>query len=119
MTLEGLLGRTSRSCPRSTTCGRTRARGVAAHLRALLVGSELVETHVNCSKVQDPYSLRCMPQVHGAAREGLAFARRILEVEVNSATDNPLVFAETGRIVCGGNFHGQPVSLALDVRRWR
>jgi histidine ammonia-lyase len=56
-----------------------------------------------------------MPQVHGAAREGLSFSRRILEVEVNSATDNPLVFVETERIVSGGNFHGQPVSLALDV----
>jgi histidine ammonia-lyase len=84
-------------------------------LRALLRDSELVRTHEHCSKVQDPYSLRCMPQVHGAAREGLAFARRILEIEVNSATDNPLVFVDSGLIISGGNFHGQPVSLALDI----
>src|SRR6185295_3198852 len=90
-------------------------RACAENLRRLLKGSELVETHVNCAKVQDPYSLRCMPQVHGAAREGLSFCRRILEVETNSATDNPLVFADVGRIVSGGNFHGQPISLALDV----
>jgi histidine ammonia-lyase len=88
---------------------------VSAHLRDLLSGSELVKTHVDCNKVQDPYSLRCMPQVHGAAREGISFARRILETEVNAATDNPLVFAELEDIVSAGNFHGQPVSLALDV----
>ncbi|MGQ0508180.1 MAG: histidine ammonia-lyase [Myxococcaceae bacterium] len=90
-------------------------KACARHLRELLAGSEIVDTHVHCSKVQDPYSLRCMPQVHGAAREGLAFARRILETEINSATDNPLVFAESEKIVSGGNFHGQPISLALDV----
>lgn len=87
----------------------------AAHLRSLLKDSALVQTHVDCEKVQDAYSLRCMPQVHGAARDGLAYARRVLEVEVNSATDNPLVFADRREVVSGGNFHGQPVSLALDV----
>jgi histidine ammonia-lyase len=116
MTLEGLLGSHKPFIPEIQD---VRPHGgqkeCAAHLRRLLAGSELVETHVNCPKVQDPYSLRCMPQVHGAAREGLAFARRILEVEVNSATDNPLVFPESERIVSGGNFHGQPISLALDV----
>ena len=88
---------------------------VSTHLRSLLQGSALVQTHADCSKVQDPYSLRCMPQVHGAARDGLSFARRILEVEVNAGTDNPLVFTETEDIVSAGNFHGQPVSFALDV----
>ncbi len=87
----------------------------AAHLRSLLHSSELVESHKNCAKVQDPYSLRCMPQVHGAARDGMAFTRGVLEVEVNSGTDNPLVFTETSEVISGGNFHGQPVSLALDV----
>jgi histidine ammonia-lyase len=87
----------------------------AAHLRSLLKNSALVQTHVDCEKVQDAYSLRCMPQVHGAARDGLAYARRVLEIEVNSATDNPLVFADKREVVSGGNFHGQPVSLALDV----
>ena len=68
-----------------------------------------------CHKVQDPYSLRCMPQVHGAARDGVAFCRQVLAREVNAATDNPLVFPGSGEIVSGGNFHGQPVALALDV----
>ncbi|WP_164019527.1 histidine ammonia-lyase [Pyxidicoccus trucidator] len=116
MTLEGLLGSHKPFIPEiHDVRAHPGQKQCAAHLREILVGSELVETHVNCSKVQDPYSLRCMPQVHGAAREGLSFARRILEVEVNSATDNPLVFTETERIVSGGNFHGQPISLAMDV----
>ncbi|WP_163988793.1 histidine ammonia-lyase [Pyxidicoccus caerfyrddinensis] len=116
MTLEGLLGSHKPFIPEiHDVRAHPGQKACAAHLRRILVGSELVETHVNCSKVQDPYSLRCMPQVHGAAREGMAFARRILEVEVNSATDNPLVFTETERIVSGGNFHGQPISLAMDV----
>jgi histidine ammonia-lyase len=88
---------------------------VATHMRELLIESELVKTHVDCDKVQDPYSLRCIPQVHGAAREGLAFCRRMLDIEINAGTDNPLVFADSGRIVSAGNFHGQPISLALDV----
>ncbi|XXF81049.1 histidine ammonia-lyase [Myxococcaceae bacterium GXIMD 01537] len=116
MTLEGLLGSHKPFIPEiHDVRAHPGQQECAAHLRRILAGSELVETHVNCSKVQDPYSLRCMPQVHGAAREGLAFARRILEVEVNSATDNPLVFADQERIVSGGNFHGQPISLAMDV----
>ncbi|PTL76912.1 histidine ammonia-lyase [Vitiosangium sp. GDMCC 1.1324] len=116
MTLEGLLGSHKPFIPEiQDVRPHEGQKAVAAHLRRLLAGSDLVETHVNCSKVQDPYSLRCMPQVHGAAREGMAFARRILEVEVNSATDNPLVFVDTGKIVSGGNFHGQPISLAMDV----
>jgi histidine ammonia-lyase len=116
MTLEGLLGSHKPFIPEiHDVRAHPGQKDCAAHLRRILAGSELVETHVNCSKVQDPYSLRCMPQVHGAAREGMAFARRILEVEVNSATDNPLVFTETERIVSGGNFHGQPISLAMDV----
>jgi len=116
MTLEGLLGSHKPFIPEiHDVRAHPGQKACAAHLRRILVNSELVETHVNCSKVQDPYSLRCMPQVHGSAREGLSFARRILEVEVNSATDNPLVFTETERIVSGGNFHGQPISLAMDV----
>ncbi|GMU59162.1 MAG: histidine ammonia-lyase [Myxococcaceae bacterium] len=116
MTVEGLLGS---HVPFRADVHAVRPHPghglVSAHLRALLEGSELVKTHVDCDKVQDPYSLRCMPQVHGAAREGLSFCRRILETEVNAGTDNPLVFAELSDIVSAGNFHGQPVSLALDV----
>ncbi len=88
----------------------------AARLRRLLRDSEIRESHrENDPRVQDAYSLRCMPQVHGAARQALSYARGVLSVEANSATDNPLIFADTGRILSGGNFHGQPVSQALDV----
>lgn len=86
----------------------------AAHLRALLADSGIVESHADCSEVQDAYSLRCMPQVHGATRDMLVHVRRVLEIELNAATDNPLVLAD-GRIQSGGNFHGQPVAAALDA----
>jgi len=86
----------------------------AQNLRRLLDGSGIVESHRDCGKVQDPYSLRCMPQVHGATRDALDYARRVLEIEAASATDNPLVFPDEGELISGGNFHGQPVALALD-----
>jgi histidine ammonia-lyase len=88
---------------------------VASFLRALLHGSEIAESHKDCGKVQDPYSLRCMPQVHGASRDVLGFARTVLEREAASSTDNPLVFVDTDEMISGGNFHGQPVALALDA----
>jgi len=90
----------------------------ARNLRALLAGSEIMESHRDCKKVQDPYSLRCMPQVHGATRDALGWARVVLERETIAATDNPLVFATEdggGEIVSGGNFHGQPLAIALDT----
>lgn len=90
------------------------ALAAAAHLRALLADSEIVLSHAHCSEVQDAYSLRCMPQVHGATRDMLTHVRRVLEIELNSATDNPLVLGD-GRVQSGGNFHGQPVAAALDA----
>jgi histidine ammonia-lyase len=90
-------------------------RAVAAHLLELLRGSEIRESHLtNDPRVQDAYSLRCMPQVHGAARDALEHCENILRVESGSATDNPLVFAENGDVISGGNFHGAPLALALD-----
>jgi histidine ammonia-lyase len=86
----------------------------AANLRGLLSGSAIRESHRGCGKVQDNYALRCMPQVHGAARDAFEHAREVLEREMNSATDNPLVFAAQSDIVSGGNFHGAPVGLVLD-----
>lgn len=86
---------------------------VAENVRMLLIDSEILESHRDCGKVQDPYCLRCVPQVHGASRGALAHARSVVETEINSVTDNPLVF-EDGDIVSGGNFHGQPLALALD-----
>ncbi|MEO8703065.1 MAG: histidine ammonia-lyase [Kofleriaceae bacterium] len=93
---------------------------VAELLRRLLgPSSELAESHADCGKVQDPYSLRCMPQVHGASRDMLGFARTVLEREAASSTDNPLVFIDDtddgGVMISGGNFHGQPVAIALDA----
>ncbi len=88
---------------------------VAAHLRALLAGSEIRQSHLeNDPRVQDAYCLRCMPQVHGAVRDVLKHARGIVETETGSATDNPLVFAETGDVLSGGNFHGAPLAMAFD-----
>jgi histidine ammonia-lyase len=77
--------------------------------------SGIAKSHQFCSKIQDAYSLRCIPQVHGAVRDALAYVRKILEIEVNSATDNPLIFAEQGKILNCGNFHGEPVAFALDL----
>lgn len=86
---------------------------VSRNVRELLVDSEILESHRHCGKVQDPYCLRCVPQVHGASRDGLDYCRKTIETELNSVTDNPLVF-ENGDIISGGNFHGQPLALALD-----
>jgi len=90
----------------------------AANVRALLGGSEILPSHAGCSRVQDAYSLRCVPQVHGASRDALAYAAGVIAIELNSVTDNPLVFAdEHGQpdLVSAGNFHGQPLALALDL----
>ena len=90
-------------------------RAVAEHLRHLLRASEIRQSHLaNDPRVQDAYSLRCMPQVHGAVRGALDHCEKVLEIESASATDNPLVFAETGDVLSGGNFHGAPLALALD-----
>ena len=88
---------------------------VAEHLRELLRDSEIRSSHIeNDPRVQDAYSLRCMPQVHGAVRGALDHAREVVELEFGSATDNPLVFTDTGEVLSGGNFHGAPVALCLD-----
>ena len=93
----------------------------AENLRRMLEGSQIRESHRDCSRVQDAYSLRCMPQVHGAVRDTLAHCRAVMETEINSAVDNPLVFVKNsthteaeGDVISGGNFHGEPVAFALD-----
>ena len=90
------------------------AQRVAARLRALLDGSEVVASHADCGRVQDPYTLRCAPQVLGAIDDALAYVEAALERELHAVTDNPLVFPDDGDVVAGGNFHGQPLSLPLD-----
>lgn len=87
---------------------------VASNLRRLVAGSEIRVSHLHCPKVQDAYSLRCMPQVHGAVRDALDYVRATLSIEMNSVTDNPIVFPQRGEILSGGNFHGQPLGLASD-----
>ena len=116
MTLEGLKG-TPVAFDERIHAARPHAgqNEVAEHLRELLRDSEIRESHVeNDPRVQDAYSLRCMPQVHGAIRDALAHAREIVATETGSATDNPLVFAESGDVLSGGNFHGAPLALAFD-----
>src|SRR5437763_166572 len=87
----------------------------AANLLQLLEGSAINESHRWCDKVQDAYSLRCAPQVHGASRDLLAYAEATVSVELNSATDNPLVLVDDELLVSNGNFHGQPLAFALDA----
>lgn len=87
----------------------------AANIRRLLEQSEILPSHANCAKVQDAYSIRCMPQVHGTLRDALEYVAGVVEREMNSATDNPLVFADNGDVLSGGNFHAQPIALAADL----
>ncbi|HZE73131.1 MAG TPA: histidine ammonia-lyase [Pyrinomonadaceae bacterium] len=116
MTLEGLRG-TPVAFDERIQAARPHPgqAAVAAHMRALLSDSEIRRSHIeNDPRVQDAYSLRCIPQVHGATRSALTHATEVVEIETGSATDNPLVFAETGEVISGGNFHGAPLALVFD-----
>jgi histidine ammonia-lyase len=116
MSLEAFLG-TDRVFDRRINALRPHpGQGrVAENLRALLQGSQIMESHRECGRVQDPYSYRCIPVVHGAVRDAAQHARRVIETEAISVTDNPLVFPDDGEFLTGGNFHGQPVALACDM----
>ena len=113
MTLDGLRGtpRAFDARLHETRPHPGQARS-AANLTAMLGGSEIRESHITCRRVQDAYSLRCAPQVHGAVRDTLSEARRVFSIELNSVTDNPLVIG--GELISGGNFHGEPLALNLD-----
>jgi histidine ammonia-lyase len=87
---------------------------VSRNLLKIIKGSEIVISHKEDGKVQDPYSLRCIPQVHGACRQTLRHTEEVLNIELNSVTDNPLVFADTGDVISGGNFHGEALALTMD-----
>jgi histidine ammonia-lyase len=115
MSLEAMLG-SHRAFDRRIQQARPHPGQVTAalNLRRLLADSPLEQSHRDCGRVQDCYSLRCIPQVHGAVRDALAHVRRVLHVEINGSTDNPMVFADDDALISGGNFHGQPVALALD-----
>ncbi|EZH75271.1 histidine ammonia-lyase [Aquimarina atlantica] len=86
---------------------------VASRIKSLLKGSEIMEDHIDCDRVQDPYSLRCMPQVHGSSRNAWLHLKELLEVELNSVTDNPIIINEE-LTISGGSFHGQPLAMAID-----
>src|SRR6266852_1658602 len=116
MSLEALKGTPAAFDPRLQEARpHPGQRAAANHLLSLLQGSEIRESHrKDDPRIQDAYSLRCMPQVHGAVRGVLLHCADVLLIESGSATDNPLVFAETGDVISGGNFHGAPLALALD-----
>jgi len=87
----------------------------AKNIRNLIRGSQILKSHKKCPKVQDPYSLRCMAQVHGAVRDIFQFAKKTIEIEMNSVTDNPIIFPKENLILSGGNFHAEPIAFALDM----
>ena len=116
MSLEALMGSNAAFDPRIHALRpHPGQRAVAANLVRLTAGSGIIESHRDCARVQDAYSLRCMPQVHGSAREAIGFARGVLERELGAVTDNPLVFPADGAVLSGGNFHGEVLGLALDT----
>jgi histidine ammonia-lyase len=86
----------------------------ADNMERIIQNSEIITSHKDCSRVQDAYTLRCSPQVHGATKDAIGYCRRVIETEMNSSTNNPLIFSESQDFLLGGNFHGQPVALALD-----
>jgi histidine ammonia-lyase len=116
MSLEGLRGSVGPFEERIQRLRPIPGQLVAAeHVRAVTAGSEIMLSHLNCDKVQDAYSIRCIPQVHGACRDALRFLREVAEVEIESVTDNPLIFPDSGDVISAGNFHGEPLALALDL----
>ncbi|MFQ5842959.1 MAG: histidine ammonia-lyase [Thermodesulfobacteriota bacterium] len=88
--------------------------GAADNMRRISQNSEIISSHKDCSRIQDAYTLRCSPQVHGASKDALAYARRVVETEMNSSTNNPLIFPDSEEFLLGGNFHGQHIALAMD-----
>jgi len=118
MTLEARLGSARPFDARVAEVRRHPGHGATAEtVRRLLDGSEILPSHAGCDRVQDPYSIRCVPQVHGASRDALAYVAATVERELNAVTDNPLVFDADGvaDVVSAGNFHGQPLALAMDM----
>src|SRR2546428_1151410 len=116
LSVEALRGSRTAFDPRIHAARPHPGQGAsAARIFALTDGSGIVESHVLCDRVQDAYSLRCAAQVHGACADAIDYLRRVLDIELNAGTDNPLVFAEDEAVLSGGNFHGEPLALALDT----
>ncbi len=115
MSLEALKG-TSKAFDEKIHLVRPHAGQIkcAANMRKIVAGSEIIASHKNCEKVQDAYTLRCIPQVYGPIMETIEYAKNVLSIEINSATDNPLVFADSEEVISGGNFHGEPLAFIMD-----
>ena len=113
--LEVLMGSRTEFDPRIHHVRPHPGQGRAAeNMNRLIRNSEIISSHKDCRRVQDAYTLRCSPQVHGASRDAIDYARKVIKTEMNASTNNPLVFADSGDFLLGGNFHGQPVALAMD-----
>jgi histidine ammonia-lyase len=115
MSLEVLMGSNSEFDPRIHQVRPHPGQiATADNMLRLTADSEIISSHEGCARVQDAYTLRCAPQIHGASKDAVAHAARVIDIEINSTTTNPLIFPETGEIRLGGNFHGQPVAMAAD-----
>ena len=115
MSLEVLMGSRTEFDPRIHQVRPHPGQAAAAdNMRRITQNSEIISSHKDCSRVQDAYTLRCSPQVHGASKDALAYVKRVVETEMNSSTNNPLIFPESEEFLLGGNFHGQPLALAFD-----
>jgi len=115
MSLEVLMGSRTEFNPRiHAVRPHPGQAAAAANMERMTRNSDIISSHRDCSRIQDAYTLRCSPQVHGATKDALGYCRRVVETEMNSATGNPLIFADTEEFLLGGNFHGQPVALAMD-----
>lgn len=115
MTLDGVQGTDSAYNPLITSLKPHPGQlDVVVNMNNILEGSEIKDSHRECTKVQDPYSLRCVPQVHGACRQTLIHARDVITTELNAVTDNPLIFVQEGKVISGGNFHGEALAFAMD-----
>ena len=115
MTLEVLMGSNSEFDPRIHHVRPHPGQLVTAdNMLRLTEDSEIIASHEGCARVQDAYTLRCAPQIHGASKDAVAHARRVIDIEINSTTTNPLIFPDTEEVRLGGNFHGQPVAMAAD-----
>jgi histidine ammonia-lyase len=115
MSLEVLMGSRTEFNPRIHRVRPHPGQALAAdNMERITRNSEIISSHKDCSRVQDAYTLRCSPQVHGATKDAVGYCRGVIETEMNASTNNPLIFADTGEFLLGGNFHGQPVALAMD-----
>lgn len=115
MSLEVLMGSRTEFDPRIHQVRPHEGQADAAYnMERITQNSEIISSHKDCARVQDAYTLRCSPQVHGASKDAIRYVRGVLETEMNASTNNPLIFAESEAFLLGGNFHGQPVALALD-----